>query len=54
MNSWESVQRYVDLHSLPYKVIRFNMSLRGVLVSTWNGETVANSIREAVQYFKSL
>lgn len=55
ITSWEAVERYIATHSLPYRVIRFNnMSRAGVLVSTWNGETMANTVKEARRFFRAL
>ena len=54
ITSWEAVERYIETYSLPYKVIRFNMSRAGVLVSTWNGETMANTVKEARRFFRAL
>lgn len=52
MRTWADVQRFIELHSLPYKVQRFNMSLRGVLIDTFTNLAVAYSVKDAAKHLK--
>lgn len=46
MKSWAEIQALVEKHSLPFKVQRWNMSLRGVLVHD-SGVSVAHNVKDA-------
>ena len=52
MKTWGAIQAFIAKHSLPYKVIRWNMSLRGCLVDTFTHETVAYSVKDAAKWLK--
>lgn len=52
--TWAQVQKFINVHSLPYSVQRFNMSLRGCLVDAWSGEAVANTARLAMAHLKGV
>lgn len=52
MKTWEDVISFISKHQLPYKVERFNMSLRGALVSTFDGQAVAYTIKDAAKYLR--
>lgn len=52
MRTWADVQRFIDHHSMPYKVQRFNMSLAGVLVDTFTDQAVAYTVKQAAAYLK--
>ncbi len=54
MRTWSDVQRFIDKHDLPYRIIRFNMSLAGCLVDTFTDEVKAYTVREASLYLKGL
>lgn len=51
MRTWTEVEQYVERHGLQFKVERFNMSLRGCLI-TLSGYAVAYSVAEAVKVLK--
>lgn len=56
MKSWYEVQGYVTLHSLPFRVERFNMSLRGCLSATGgeqNGKAIAWTVKDAVKVVRA-
>lgn len=53
MKSWSDVMLFISKHHLPFNVIRFNMSLRGVLINIETGETLANTLSDAVKYLKT-
>lgn len=46
--TWAKVQQFIDHHALPYKVQRFNMSIRGVLVDTFTGDAVEYTAKDAM------
>ncbi len=48
--TWSKVQSFIDKHSLPYKVERFNMSLRGVLVDTFTKDAVEYTASDAMRF----
>lgn len=48
--TWHKIQQYIAKHQLPYKVVRWNMSLRGVLVNLTNDQAVASNARDAWRY----
>jgi hypothetical protein len=52
MKTWADVKLFIAKHNLPYKVEQFNMSLRGVLVSTFDGEAVAYTVKDAARYLR--
>lgn len=52
MKSWEQVERRIERNKLPYRVERFNLSLRGVLV-TLDGQAVAYTVQGARDRFAS-
>jgi hypothetical protein len=47
IQSWGDLAQFIELRSLPYKVVRFNMSSRGVLVDTIASETAADNLYAA-------
>lgn len=50
IKTWGDVAQFVDAHALPFKVIRFNMSNRGVLVDSaceFNGDDCAHDVYTA-------
>ena len=52
MRTWKQVSAFIAKHSLPYRVERFNMSLRGALVDTFTGRAVAYSVRDAAKHLR--
>jgi hypothetical protein len=50
VKSWGEVRAFIALHKLPYTVIQWNMSLRGCLVDTASGETLADTVKDAAKY----
>jgi len=47
VKTWSDVQSFITKHDLPFNVIRFNMSLRGVLVDSISDESIAYDFRTA-------
>ncbi len=54
MKTWPDVQKFIDANDLPYKVVRFNMSLYGVLIDTFDQSTVADTVKTAEKYLKAV
>jgi hypothetical protein len=52
MKTWSDVQTFIDAHSLPYKVIRWNMSLRGVLVDALTNDSVMHTVKDAATFIQ--
>ena len=53
MKTWADVQKFIDRHSLPYRVQRFNMTRKGCLISLeYNGTEipVANTVKAAANH----
>lgn len=48
--TWAKVQAFIDKHSLPYRVERFNMSLRGVLVDAFTKDAVEYTASDAMRF----
>lgn len=49
MKSWADVVTFIDKHQLPLKVERFNISLRGCLVSLSTGDAIAYTVKDAAR-----
>ena len=52
MKTWGDVDKFLAKHDLPYKVVRFNMSLAGRLVDVMTDKVVASTVREASAYLR--
>lgn len=50
--TWARVQSFIDRHSLPYTIQRWNMSTRGCLTDTFTGEAVAYTSKDAMAHLK--
>ncbi|MGB8030342.1 MAG: hypothetical protein WCF30_11840 [Terracidiphilus sp.] len=49
MKSWSGIQQFIAKHNLPYKVERWNMSLRGVLVTSYGDAVIAHTVKDAAK-----
>ena len=49
LNSWENIAAFVAKHDLQYRVERFNMSNRGVLVGKVVDQVFAYRVRDAAR-----
>lgn len=55
MMNWYELQRYINLHSLPYLIIRYGDQLRdGQLIDTFTGGTVATNLADAEKYLREI
>lgn len=52
MRSWGDVATVIVQKGLPYKVIRWNMSLRGCLVETVTDQVVAVTVKDSAKLIK--
>jgi hypothetical protein len=52
VKTWTHVQTFIDDRKLPYQVERYNMSLRGTLI-TLDGQAVAYTVQGVRDYFAS-
>jgi len=52
MKTWGDVQAFCEKHSLPYRVMRWNLSMRGCLIDSYNGSAVAYTVRDAAKWLK--
>lgn len=52
--TWHRVQQFIDKHSLPYRILRFNMSLAGCLTDTFTDEAVAFTAKDAMTHLKGI
>lgn len=54
MRTWSDLQLHINLHKLPFSILRFNMSLQGRLIDLATGTFVAATIKEAADYLKTV
>jgi hypothetical protein len=53
VETWRDVQTFINRYSLPYTVIRFNLSREGLLILTATGETVADTVKDAEEHLRT-
>lgn len=51
MRTWGAIQAFIDRHGLPYRVERWNMSLRGCLINDFDN-AVAYTVKDAERYLR--
>ena len=54
MKTWSDVKLFITKHQLPFNVIRFNMSLGGLLINIDTGETVADTVKAASEFLHNV
>ena len=50
MKTWSDVKSFISKHELPFNVLRFHMSIGGLLINIDTGETVADTVESAANY----
>jgi len=50
--TWAKVQEFINKHSLPYKVERYNMSLRGTLIDRDTKDAVCYTVKDATDFLR--
>ena len=51
MKTWADIQAFIAKHSLSYRVMRWNMSLRGCLINDFDN-AVAYTVKDAERYLR--
>ena len=54
MKTWSDVMSFISKHELPFNVLRFNMSIGGLLINIDTGETVADTVKAASEFLHNV